>query len=62
MNELPLSSEEMEVLQDLVRHGIAEMDVELFRTDTRDFKEKLKHRREVLEHIAEKLSAVSVSG
>jgi hypothetical protein len=63
MNELQLSSEELDVLRDLLQHTIEEMDHEVYRTDTRDFKDKLKHRRETLEHIAGKLSiAAPVSG
>ncbi len=60
MNELHLTSEEIEVLRDLLRHTIDEMDVEVFRTDTHNFKQMLKHRRETIEHILNKISAVPV--
>lgn len=60
MNELQLSAEEVEVLQELLQHQIEEMSVEVGRTDTREFKEKLKHRRELLERIEGKLSMISV--
>ena len=61
MNELQLNAEEMEVLRDMLRHAIDEMEVEVFRTDTHDFKLKLKHRREVLEHILGKLDWIPIT-
>lgn len=61
MNELHLDAEEMEILRDLLKHVVGEMDVEVFRTDTRDFKSKLKHRREVLEHILAKIDRIPIA-
>lgn len=60
MNEMHLSSEEMDVLRDLLKHVVDDMDVEVSRTDHRDFKEKLKHRRGVLEGVLSKLSSAPV--
>jgi hypothetical protein len=56
MQQLEISSEEQEVLVEFFRHQIKELDIEIGRTDTRDFKEKLKHRRQVLETLLGKLS------
>lgn len=58
MQSLSLSPEESETLRDVLRHIVDDMDVEVFRTDTRDYKEMLKHRRELLERVLEKLSAL----
>ncbi len=60
MSELHLTSEEIEVLRGLLQHTINEMEVEVFRTDAHDFKEMLKHRRETIERILNKISAVPV--
>jgi hypothetical protein len=56
MQNLEFTAEEQEVLRDVLEHSIAEIDVEVFRTDTHDFKEMLKHRRKVLENITSKVS------
>jgi hypothetical protein len=45
----------------LLQHGIAEIDIEVFRTDSRNFKQMLRHRREILEHILAKLSPVPIA-
>ena len=59
MNEVLMSDEEVQVLKELLHHQLEELEVELGRTDTREFKEKLKHRREVLARIEGKLSLVT---
>lgn len=56
MQHIDLTDEEVEVLRNLVRHHVDEMDVEVGRTDTREFKMMLKHQRDVLEQALEKLS------
>jgi hypothetical protein len=56
MPYLEFSPEEEEVLREVLSHAIAEIDIEVFRTDTHDFKQMLKHRRDTLEHILRKLS------
>ncbi len=56
MQNLQLTSEEAEVLRDLLHHGISEMDTEILHTDTHSFKEMLKRRRVVLEQVMSKLS------
>ena len=58
MQNLELSSEEQEALRDVLQHGIAELDIEVFRTDTHAFKEMLKQRRKVLESILARIPAV----
>lgn len=60
MNELQFSSEERETLRELLTHSIEELDHEVFHTDTREFKEKLRRRREMLEHILSKIAGSPV--
>jgi hypothetical protein len=61
MQHFEFTPEEVETLRDVMKHGLAEIDVEVFRTDTHDFKEMLKHRRTVLEHILAKLPAEAMA-
>jgi hypothetical protein len=51
MQNFEFSTEEVEVLRDILQHNLSEIDVEVFRTDTHDFKEMLKHRRDIIQHI-----------
>jgi hypothetical protein len=57
MKRIEFTNEELEVLRELLQNQEHVMDVEILRTDTHDFKEMLKHRREVLEKILGKLPA-----
>jgi hypothetical protein len=61
MQTFEFTAEEVEVLREVLQHGLSEIDVEVFRTDTRDFKEMLKHRREVLDHLLGKLAPISMA-
>jgi hypothetical protein len=61
MPRLELTAEELEVLREVLAHYTSEIDVEVFRTDTHDFKQMLKHRRDVLEHILAKVSSAPVT-
>jgi hypothetical protein len=56
MQKLELTTEEVEVLRDILQHGLNEMAVEMFRTDTHDFKEMHRHRREIMDRILGRLS------
>lgn len=60
MQNFEFSPEELDVLRAMLQHGLSEIDVEVFRTDTHDFKEMLKHRRQVMEHILAKLTPAPV--
>ena len=60
MQNLEFTAEEQEVLKDVLQHSVDEIDIEVFRTDTRDFKQMLKHRRALLEHMLSKLSGAPV--
>ncbi len=61
MQNLEFTAEELEILREVLEHYMSEIDVEVFRTDTHDFKNLLKHRRDILEHILAKLSAAPVT-
>ena len=61
MQTIELNPEEAEVLREVLQQNLAEIEVEIFRTDTHDFKEKLKHRRGSMEHIVAKLSSAAVA-
>ncbi len=61
MQNLEFTAEELEILREVLEHCMSEIDVEVFRTDTHDFKNLLKHRRDILEHILAKLSAAPVT-
>lgn len=60
MQTIELTAEEADMLRDVISHVIGDMNVEVFRTDTHDFKEMLKHRREVLERILVRLAPEQV--
>ena len=56
MAYLEFSPEEIDLLREVLQQDLTELDLEIFRTDTHDFKVMLKRRREVLDHIMSKLS------
>ena len=60
MQNVEFTSEEQEILAEFLRHEIQELGIEVGRTDTHDFKEKLKHRRQVLQSLLTKLSVQTV--
>ena len=61
MQKLEFNAEEMELLRDLLQHALSELDLEVFRTDSHDFKLMLKGRRDVMEHILAKLPVMPVA-
>jgi hypothetical protein len=54
MQHLHLTSEETEVLRDVLNHAISEMEIEILHTDTHGFKEMLKRRRALLDQVLTK--------
>ena len=56
MHDLEFTAEELSALGEVLQHQIAEMEIEVRRTDTHDYREMLKHRRQVLENVLAKLS------
>ncbi len=61
MHTFELSPEEMEVLREILQHELKQMEIEIFRTDSPDFKQILKHRRDILEQLMRKCSSALVS-
>lgn len=61
MQTLEFTTEEMEILRDIARRYLHELDVELLHTDTHEFKEMLKRRKAVLEALLEKVSVAELS-
>jgi hypothetical protein len=61
MQCLEFSPEELDLLRDMLQHALSEIDVEVFRTDTHDFKALLKGRRELMEHILAKLPTAPIT-
>lgn len=60
MQTIEFTMEEVEELREMLRHKIEEVNLETFRTDTHDFKQMLKHRRGVLEHLLTKISSAPI--
>lgn len=58
MQNVEFTAEELNVLRETLRQTLKEIDIEVFRTDTHEFKEMLKHRREILQRIVARLSSV----
>jgi len=61
MQTIAFTDEELGVLREVLQHSANETDVEVFHTATREFKEMLKHRRQVLESILSKLPTAAVT-
>jgi len=58
MRTLELTDEEVEILSDLTQRHLHELDLEVLHTDTHNFKEKLKHRQQVLAGVLRKISTL----
>jgi hypothetical protein len=56
MIHLQLSAEEEETLRDVLSNRLSELEVEILHTDHSAFRDLLKHRRELLARIAERLA------
>ena len=56
MQRIEFTQEELELLREVFQNRDEEIGVEILRTDAFEFKELLKHRREVLERILDKIN------
>jgi hypothetical protein len=56
MNQVELTSEEEEALNDVLTHRLSELEIEILHTDHSAFREMLKRRRELLARVADRLS------
>jgi hypothetical protein len=61
MQSISFTTEEIEVLREILRAKVDEVEVETFRTDAHDFKEMLKRRREILEHVLTKVTELPLA-
>jgi hypothetical protein len=55
MAEFKISDEEARVLKELLQHKLSDLDVEIHRTDSLEFKDQLRHRRDLLKNVAARL-------
>ena len=53
--QLPVNSEDVQVLRQVVEAKLAELTVEIRHTDTRAYREELKRRRDVLRRLDDAL-------
>ncbi len=58
MQKIEFTDEELALLRELVQHELGEIEVEILRTATRDFREMLKRRRDTIDHMLSRLAAV----
>jgi hypothetical protein len=56
MSHLHLTTEEDEILHDVLSTRLTELEVEILHTDHSAFRDLLKHRRKVLAGICERLT------
>lgn len=56
MHRLDLTSEEAYVLRDALQSYLSDLRMEMADTDRRDFRDQLKHRKEILEKVTEALA------
>jgi hypothetical protein len=56
MHTLELSSEEAYVLRETLQSFLSDLRMEIVDTDRKDYRDQLKHRRELLERVVEALA------
>ena len=56
MHRLDLTSEEAYVLREVLQSYLSDLRMEMADTDRRDFRDQLRHRKEILEKVAEALA------
>jgi hypothetical protein len=56
MSHIELSTDERQVLSELLDEALPKLDVEIHRTDKLDFKESLVRRRHILTHLRARIS------
>jgi len=57
MLHLDFTEEEEATLREEVKNRLRELDVEIHRTDSLEYKTMLKHRRDLLQQVSDKLLA-----
>jgi predicted DNA-binding protein (UPF0251 family) len=61
MQTVEFTMDEIEVLREVLQHKIEEAGIEMSRTDTHNFKEMLKRRRQLLDQMLNKVSSVPIA-
>lgn len=60
MTTLELTPEEAETLSQVLQRSLAALEVEILHTDHKEFKALLRHRRDVLKGLADRLPRLAV--
>ncbi len=60
MNTIEITDAEREVLGEILQSALANLEIEIRRTDHLEFKETLKERRHLLQELAEKVQGRTV--
>lgn len=55
MFELRLTEQERQVLEEIVQSALATLEVEIHHAHLREFKDFLRHRREIVQQLSNKL-------
>ena len=56
MCQIELSAQEQEILGQVLQHSLATLEVEIQHTDHQEFKELLKHRRDLLNSLLTRIA------
>ena len=56
MTQMEFSGEELEVLRELLSSSREQLEVEIHRTDSPTFKQRLQHRHDVMDQLLNKLA------
>jgi hypothetical protein len=57
MCQIELANEEQEILGQVLQNALAMLELEIHHTDHKEFKELLKHRRQVLQNLLQRTSS-----
>ena len=60
MTSLELATEELNALDETLARSVSDLAEEMSHTDSREFKDRLKHRKAVLERLLMKVQEIAV--
>ncbi len=61
MQTIEFTLDEADVVREILEHGRRELDLELSRADSFDFKTMLRHRHELVDQVLEKLEHAPIT-
>jgi hypothetical protein len=61
MITLKLAPEELKVLEETIERSVSDLRMEVGHTDSHEFKERLKDRKTVLDHLLEKVHGAAIA-